>query len=120
MSAAARVSHHEAAPLLIVDPLVLLQWLVNGRRVTVIDVREPEELEATGTRFPWAQNVPLHQLFVRRDELPHKKTDIVVAASNDGVRSRAAAFTLSLLGYADVRSLDGGLTAWKKKGFPVE
>jgi rhodanese-related sulfurtransferase len=102
-----------------ISPELLLRWLATGRRILVIDVREPAEVSAPHSSLPGAVHIPVHQLFVRRHELPLGKVDTVVTVSNEGVRSRAAAFTLSLLGFADVRSLEGGLAAWAKRRMPL-
>ena len=101
-----------------IAPEALLQCLASGRSVLVIDVREFAEIERSRWRVPGALQIPIHQLFVRRNELLLRDVAMVVTVSNDGVRSRAAALALSLLGLADVRSLDGGLEAWARKGLP--
>jgi rhodanese-related sulfurtransferase len=102
-----------------VSPEVLLRWLASGRRVLVVDVREAEEIAKSRTRFPGALEIPAHELFVRRDELPLEQVDSVVAVSNTGERSQIAAYTLSLLGAKDARSLTGGLEAWAARGMPL-
>jgi rhodanese-related sulfurtransferase len=61
----------------------------------------------------------VHQLFVRRGELPFGEVDSVVTVSNTGGRAQEAAFILTLLGFADVRSLAGGLDGWERRGFPL-
>ena len=102
-----------------IEPELLLHWLA-GRRVLVLDVRESAEMADSGRRIAGARHIPVHQLFVRRNELPSGKVAAVVTVSNEGVRSHAAAFTLSLLGFTDVRSLAGGLDAWARMGLPLE
>jgi rhodanese-related sulfurtransferase len=102
-----------------IDSRTLFGWLASGRRLVVIDVREPGEIERSPTRFPGALEIPLEQLFTRRNQLPHRKVDTVVTVSSTGARSRTAAFTLSLLGYTDTYSLDGGLDVWTRKGLPL-
>lgn len=44
----------------------------------------------------------------------------VLVTCADGVQSTLAAATLRRMGYAAARVLDGGLTAWKTAGLPVE
>lgn len=102
-----------------IEPELLLQWLASGRRVLMLDVRDAAVGEPFG-RLPGARHVPLRQLFARRDELARSKDDPVVTVSNTGIRSQEAVFTLSLLGFADARSLEGGLEAWARTGLPLE
>ena len=103
-----------------IKPELLLQYLRSGRRVTVLDVREPDEVAKSLGRMPGARYVPLRQLFARRAELVTAAHDIVVTVSTNGLRANAAAFTLALAGFADVRALEGGMVRWLSLGYPVE
>lgn len=103
-----------------IEPELLFQWLASGRRVLVLDVRDAGDVGDPFGRLPGARHVPLRQLFARRDELARGKDDPVVTVSNTGIRSQEGAFTLSLLGFADVRSLEGGLEAWARAKLPLE
>lgn len=91
----------------------------------VVDLREPEELEAAG-RIPGAVHIPRGMLEFRADPStpyhhealdPSKRVILHCAA---GGRSALAAVTLKEMGYEDVAHLDGGITAWKDAGKPVE
>lgn len=84
----------------------------------LIDVRTPEE---------WAQGCPEGALRVARDsleldieaEVPElDRTVLVLCAA--GRRSLLAADALRRLGYTDVRSVEGGFSAWKAAGLPIE
>jgi rhodanese-related sulfurtransferase len=93
--------------------------------VVLVDVREPEEREQHGSiagAVPaprgmlefWADpSSPYH-----RPEFDPNRRIIVHCAS--GGRSALAADMLQQLGYGNVAHLDGGLTAWKSAGKPVE
>ena len=47
------------------------------------------------------------------------ETPIVLYCGTGG-RSALAAESLETLGYRSVQSMDGGIVAWNKAGFPVE
>jgi len=91
----------------------------------LVDLREPEELAATG-RIPGSVHVPRGMLEFRADPTspyhqepfdPSKRTILHCAS---GGRSALAAATLKAMGYTDVAHLDGGITAWKEAGKPTE
>jgi len=86
--------------------------------VTVIDLREPAEIDATGS-IPGAVLVPRGMLEFRADptsayhqvELDPSRRTLLVCAS--GGRSALATLTLQQMGYLDVAHIDGGMAAWR-------
>ncbi|MHB0936224.1 MAG: FAD-dependent oxidoreductase [Armatimonadota bacterium] len=74
----------------------------------LVDVRtEPEYLIKA---IPGAINIPLQELYERRNELDPQRPTVVICKV--GRRAYAAALQLQQYGFADVRILDGGITAW--------
>jgi len=105
------------------DPDALEQELSSGEAV-LIDVREPEERESGA--IPGSVNVPRGMLEFRADPAspyhqepldPGRRTILHCAS---GGRSALAAATLQDMGYANVAHLDGGISASKEAGKPVE
>jgi len=96
-----------------------------GGEAILVDLREAEELEATG-RIPGAVHVPRGMLEFRADpsspyhQAPLDPSARVILHCASGGRSALAAATLQDMGYTDVAHLDGGITAWKDAGKPVE
>jgi rhodanese-related sulfurtransferase len=90
---------------------------LEGGDVVIVDVREPEELAATG-RIPGAVHVPRGLLEFKTDAIDPSKRVILHCAV--GGRSALAATTLQSMGYENVAHLDGGITAWMQEGRPVE
>jgi len=86
--------------------------------VVLIDVREPDEVAAG--RIPGAVNIPRGFLEQRIEASAPARDAAVVLYCGSGPRSILGARTLALLGYRDVSSLAGGITAWKGSGRPVE
>jgi rhodanese-related sulfurtransferase len=81
----------------------------------LLDVRQPDEWEAG--HIAGAQHIPLGQLRERLAEVPKDRT--VLAVCRHGNRSEAATRGLRTLGYT-VENLEGGVTAWKRAGLPLE
>ena len=100
-----------------VDPAEVSEHLGNG--VTLIDVRETEEWDRG--HIPGAVHVPRGYLESRIDGAVADRDAQVVLYCASGQRSALAANTLTeLLGYGDVRSMTGGITLWKDRGYKVE
>lgn len=91
-----------------VSALALRRALQEGRRVAVVDVREPHEL-ATG-HIPGARNVPLGMLARSAHALPRDIPLVVYCRS--GARSAKAVGMLHRLGFGNARSLEGGYEQW--------
>jgi rhodanese-related sulfurtransferase len=93
----------------------------------VIDVREPAEFE-TG-HIPGSINIPRGVLEFQVDAHPavanvsdpalsHKERPIVLVCRTGG-RAALSALSLQRLGFADVRSIAGGVLAWGEAGLPL-
>ncbi|WP_081809231.1 rhodanese-like domain-containing protein [Mycobacterium sp. URHB0044] len=83
----------------------------------VIDVRTPGEFD--NAHIAGAYNVPLDLLREHRDEIVRHLDEDVVLVCRSGQRAAQAEETLRNAGLANVHILDGGITAWKAKGFAV-
>ncbi len=82
----------------------------------ILDVRQPDEF-AQG-HVPGAKLIPLGNLKARLAEVPNDAPVYVVCQS--GGRSQTASDLLSKNGKSDVRNVQGGTSAWKAAGFPVQ
>ena len=83
-----------------------------------LDVREREEWEEG--HIPGALHIPRGNLESRVESAVRDRERPIVVYCAGGARSAFAAKTLEELGYADVRSLAGGFTDWKRNGFPTQ
>lgn len=92
---------------------------------TIVDLREPEEREAGG-RIPGSVHIPRGMLEFRADptspyhQAPLDPSARVIVHCASGGRSALAAAALAEMGYERVAHLDGGITAWREAGKPVE
>jgi rhodanese-related sulfurtransferase len=91
----------------------------------VLDVREPAEW-AEG-HIPGALLVPRGVLEAKADlEYPNREPRLadrsqpIIVHCASAARSAMAADVLQQMGFTDVRSLAGGIVAWKEKGLPIE
>jgi rhodanese-related sulfurtransferase len=91
-----------------VSPGELKEKLRGGGRITLLDVRTPEET-ARGT-IGGAKLIPLQELGARHRELPDKGEVVVYCAS--GLRSVMATRMLRKLGHTNVKNMRGGYERW--------
>jgi molybdopterin/thiamine biosynthesis adenylyltransferase len=100
-----------------VDPSEVHEYLGNG--AVIVDVRESQEYEAG--HLPGARSVPRGYLETRIEGAAPARDQPLILYCASGTRSALAADTLQRdLGYADVRSMTGGITLWKDRGYEVE
>lgn len=90
---------------------------LEAGKATVIDIREPEE-HATGVA-KGAVLLPLRQLAARMGEIPKDSKKPVLLICNTQNRSSAAFATLFDKGYTHVRFVQGGMSEWNRRGWPV-
>jgi len=104
-------------------PSQVKEELENGN-VTLIDIRESEELKQNG-KIPDSIHASRGMLeFYADPSLPYHKPEFnkdkrIILHCASGGRSALATATLKLMGYENVAHLDGGIKAWKESGMPV-
>ncbi len=101
------------------------QALLGKDDVVLVDLRDPRELEREG-KMPGAFHCPRGMLeFWIDPESPYHKPIFAqdrqfVFFCGGGWRSALAAKVAQEMGLKPVAHIDGGFTAWKKAGAPVE
>lgn len=93
----------------------LVKWLEDNKRFRLIDVRSMAEF--TQGMIPGGEQLPLHLLPLRADELD-RGADIVLYCRS-GARSAQACSFLSERGFESVYNLRGGIMDWARNGFPL-
>ena len=86
-------------------------------RAVLIDIREPEE-HATGVAAG-ARLLPMRQLSQRLHEIPTRADQPVLLICNTQNRSSATLRTLRGRGYGHVRYVNGGMSEWARRGWPM-
>ncbi|HEU5139311.1 MAG TPA: rhodanese-like domain-containing protein [Bacillales bacterium] len=86
----------------------LKKWLESGEPVSIIDVREQEEVDAG--KIPGARHIRMSEIPERLDELEENKEHILVCRS--GRRSGYVTEFLREQGY-QARNMAGGMLEWE-------
>ena len=86
-------------------------------RMVLIDIREPSE-HMTGVA-KGAQLLPMRQLSSRLSEIPPADGKPVLLICNTQNRSSATLRALRENGYAHVRYVDGGMSEWARRNWPM-
>ena len=90
---------------------------LEAGRVVLIDIREPNE-HATGVA-KGAQLLPMRQIGARLAEIPTATDKPVLLICNTQNRSSATLSALREKGYKHVRFVQGGMSEWVRRGWPV-
>lgn len=86
-------------------------------QATFIDIREPQE-HSTGVAAG-AQLLPMRQLESRLGEIPNDPKRPVLLICNTQNRSSATLRFLRDKGYTNVRYVQGGMSEWNQRGWPL-
>ncbi|UOF89463.1 rhodanese-like domain-containing protein [Fodinisporobacter ferrooxydans] len=84
------------------------QRLKKGETLTIIDVRENDEVAAG--KIPGAKHIRLSELPQRIHEIP-KNAEAIMVCRSGGRSAKACEFLLSQ-GYRNVKNLMGGMLGW--------
>tara|TARA_B100000965_G_C19209678_1_gene591061 strand:- start:76 stop:450 length:375 start_codon:yes stop_codon:yes gene_type:complete len=96
----------------------VLAWRAEGKPFHLVDVREDHEFEHDRC----AGALHLGKGILERDvetRLPNKE-GLIVLYCGGGYRSALSADALQQMGYREVRSLAGGIRAWRAADAPLE
>lgn len=98
----------------------LKQQLDAGDEVLMLDVRPAAEFVGEQGHIAGARNIPLDELAGRLAELEDFRQRPIRLLCRTDRRSAQAARLLIEAGFADVQVIQGGMTAWCARGWPVE
>ncbi len=90
---------------------------LDAGRAWLVDIREPSE-HATGVA-PGARLVPMRRLAASLPELTADPSRPVLLICETQGRSRAVAKALQEQGVAQVRYVQGGMSGWAQRGWPL-
>jgi rhodanese-related sulfurtransferase len=86
-------------------------------RAVLIDIREPAE--HAGGVAAGAQLLPMRQISTRLSEIPTDPNKSVLLICNTQNRSSATLDALREKGYGHVRYVQGGMSEWMSRGWPM-
>lgn len=98
-------------------PLEQARAALESGRAVLIDIREPDE-HATGVAAG-ATLLPMSQIGRRLAEIPTDPSHPVLLICNTQNRSSRTLRALRERGYAHVRYVDGGMSEWARRGWPM-
>ncbi|MBI5078201.1 MAG: rhodanese-like domain-containing protein [Candidatus Yonathbacteria bacterium] len=91
--------------------------IIDNGEAVVIDVRTPAEFD--GGHISGARNIDINDsTFSEKIRALDTNASYVINCHLGGRSSKATAI-MQELGFTNVKNLDGGITAWKKAGLPV-
>ncbi len=93
------------------------QSITQQDDVIILDVRTPKEI-ASG-KISGASELDIYAKDFKRKLSFLQKDKTILVYCRSGGRSGKASLILESLGYEDIVNLAGGITAWKKKSFPI-
>ncbi len=103
-----------------IAPEELYSLLGSHQDVALFDVRQPLDLLAHSEIIPGARRVPPADVLASPSLIPKDKEAIVYCTCPGDKTSRAILRRALDLHFSKIKSLKGGLEAWKAKGYPVE
>ena len=92
---------------------------MKATKTFLLDMREASEITTNG----WVEgetNIPTRTLIKNLDKLPADKAAPILVMCGSGVRSPMGMVALQLLGYTNVKNLQGGFGAWKTANLPIK
>lgn len=92
----------------------LWRELITGSPPHLLDVRQPEEYIGALGRIPGSFLIPIAELPKRLDELTGLENQRICCVCRSGCRSATASAILSVSGFKNAYSLDGGMVAWRE------
>lgn len=92
-----------------------LKKMLQKKNFLFINVHIPYEGEIEGTDI----FVPYNEIQKNLNKFPADKSEKIVLYCRSDRMSIIAAHSLVMLGYTNIWSLEGGMAAWKKAGFPL-
>ncbi len=91
--------------------------LINRRNALIIDVRSRDEYQRG--HIPHARRIGLDEIQSRIERVAKNKNHPILLVCQTGVRTRRAEAALKQMGYTEILTLQGGLTAWREAGLPL-
>ena len=90
---------------------------LNNGDAVVVDVRDKDEWDEA--HIPGAAHISRGTIELDIEEKVPDQDTMIICHCGGGGRSALAAETLQKMGYKNVRSMAGGLRAWKAAGLPT-
>jgi membrane protein DedA with SNARE-associated domain/rhodanese-related sulfurtransferase len=103
-----------------ITPRAALDLLMSGAPITVVDLRNPAEIEQEGFIIAGARVLRPADLRDRSHEIPDDHDVILYCSCPNEVTSARVALELKRAGIRKVHPLEGGFEAWRTLDLPIE
>jgi rhodanese-related sulfurtransferase len=103
-----------------ITPEQLHELLGSNQELLLFDVRQPLDLLAYPEIIPRAQRISPNELIEKPSLIPQEKEAVVYCTCPSDKTSRMVLRRALNLHFDRLMLLQGGLAAWKAKGYPVE
>lgn len=91
----------------------LIEWIADKEAITILDVRNPEELVGKLGHIEGVINIPIHELEKRISEFNNQKERKTAVICRSGNRSKYGTAILVQNGF-DAYNVKGGMRAYNK------
>jgi membrane protein DedA with SNARE-associated domain/rhodanese-related sulfurtransferase len=91
----------------------------KGEDLVIVDLRHSLDFEADPETIPGAFRMDAKELREKNDRLPHDRQIILYCTCPNEATSAQLAILLRKQGVQHIRPLQGGLDAWRERGYPV-
>ena len=103
-----------------VTPEELLQMIKDELRPFIVDLRHPLDILPDPRTLPTAIKIAPGEIAARLTEIPVDRDIILFCTCPNEATSARVALLLRKNGIKRIRPLQGGLDAWRKRGFPLD
>jgi rhodanese-related sulfurtransferase len=103
-----------------IDVTTLKSWIENKKKFILLDVREPDEINAVKIAAENSIEIPRGVVeFLFHTKVPDREATVVVYCSH-GKRSAVVTDIINGYGYKNIYSLKDGIFAWIMAGYEVK
>lgn len=96
----------------------LLSAIEKNTAPMIVDVRSQSEYESG--HVPGALHLPFYAIWSRHSEIKGNTEDTLILYCEQGPRAGIAKFAFWTLGYTNLVYLDGHMSGWKEREFPID
>jgi rhodanese-related sulfurtransferase len=103
-----------------ITPEQLKLKLDTREEVLIVDLRHTLDYEQDGSRIPGAVHVLPEEIPSRQRDFPLNRDIVLYCTCPNEATSAQMAILLQRRGIVRARPLEGGLEAWRQRGFPLD
>lgn len=95
------------------------QLLDGDEQLLFVDIREPEDFKRE--RLPRALSIPLRELSAQHEKIPRAGRVVLYCSCPPGNIEEGYSYQLLRdMGYRNVSVLQGGISEWRRLGYPID